>query len=165
MDMQDTPQFNPFRFEKLWLLHPDFQHLAKEWWSKAAINHGSSMYRFQQRLKNFKVLLKQWNKDCFGNIFQSIQTIEKQLEEIQKIFISGTRTADLMKKEEKLCEQLEERKKQEEILWKQKSRVQWLKEGERNTKFFHRTVMHHQHVNRITHLEDNHDNIVRGTLR
>jgi hypothetical protein len=110
MNMQDTPQFKPFRFEKFWLLHPDFQHLAKEWWSKAAINHGSSMYRFQQRLKNFKVLLKQWNKNCFGNIFQSIQSIEKQLEEIQKIFISGTRTADLMKEEEKLREQLEERK-------------------------------------------------------
>jgi hypothetical protein len=57
------------------------------------------MYRFQQRLKNFKQLLKQWNKNCFGDIFHSIQDIESQLEAIQKTFISGTRTDDLMKEE------------------------------------------------------------------
>jgi hypothetical protein len=32
-----------------------------------------------------------------------------------------------MKEEEKLWEELEERKKQEEIMWRQKSKVQWLK--------------------------------------
>jgi hypothetical protein len=49
---------------------------------------------------------------------------------------------------------LEQRRQQEEILWRQKSRVQWLKEGEKNTKFFHRTMIHRRHINRITHLED-----------
>jgi len=66
------------------------------------------MYKLQQRLKNFKVLLKQWNKNCFGDIFQSIQDIEKQLETIQKTFISGSRTTDLMQEEETLRQQLEE---------------------------------------------------------
>jgi hypothetical protein len=32
-----------------------------------------------------------------------------------------------MKEEEKLWEELEERKKQEEIMWRQKSKVQWIK--------------------------------------
>jgi hypothetical protein len=119
------------------------------------------MYKFQQRLKNFKQLLKQWNKNNFGNILQSIQDIESKLVEIQKTFISGSRTTELMREEAKLQEQLEERRKQEEVLWKQKSRVQWLKEGEKNTKFFHRAMMHRRHVNRITHLEDSQGNPVR----
>jgi hypothetical protein len=119
------------------------------------------MYKFQQRLKNFKQLLKQWNKNNFGNIIQSIQNIECKLAEIQKTFISGSRTTELMREEAKLQEQLEERRKQEEILWKQKSRVQWLKEGEKNTKLFHRAMMHRRHVNRITHLEDSQGNPVR----
>jgi Ulp1 family protease len=83
------------------------------------------------------------------------------LEEIQKIFIFRARTAELMAEEEQLQTQLEERRKQEEILWKQKSKVQWLKEGEKNTKLFHRAMMHRRHVNRITHLEDSQGNLTR----
>jgi hypothetical protein len=81
--------------------------------------------------------------------------------EIQKIFISGSRTIELMKEEEKLQAQLEERRRQEEILWKQKSRVQWLKEGEKKTKFFHRAMVHCRHINKITHLEDSQGNPIR----
>jgi hypothetical protein len=119
------------------------------------------MYRFQQRLKNFKQHLKNWNKTTFGNILQSIQTIEHRLEELQQTFISGLRTPDLMKEEAELQVELDEWKKQEEIMWRQKSRVQWLKEGERNTKFFHRAVVHHRYINRITQLEDAQGNPIR----
>jgi len=110
MDTHTTPKLKQFRFEKFWLLHPDFQRLAKEWWAQAEIHHGSVMYRLQQRLKNFKILLKQWNVNYFGNIHHNIQNIEQQLEELQKIFISGTRTNDLAQKEEVLRKQLEERR-------------------------------------------------------
>jgi hypothetical protein len=60
------------------------------------------MYKFQQRLKNFKQRLKHWNKNTFGNIFQGIRDAEHRLAEIQKIFISGARTAELMEEEEQL---------------------------------------------------------------
>jgi len=49
------PKFNPFHFEKLWLNLPDLQELSQSWWEKAEISHGSLMYKFQQRLKNFKM--------------------------------------------------------------------------------------------------------------
>jgi hypothetical protein len=63
-----------------------------------------------------------------------------------------------MKEEEDLQVELEEQKNQEEILWRQKSRVQWLKEGERNTKFFHREMVHLRYINRITQLKDDQGN-------
>jgi hypothetical protein len=66
-----------------------------------------------------------------------------------------------MREEEELKEELEERKEHEEILWRQKSRVQWLKEGEKNTKFFHRSMVHRRYINRITQLEDAQGNPIR----
>ena len=39
--------------------------------------------------------------------------------------------------------------------------MQWLKEGERNTNFFHRAMIHRRHVNKITHLEDSQGHMIR----
>ena len=41
----------------------------------------------------------------------------------------------------------------EEIFWKQRSRVQWLIEGDRNTTFFHRSASNHKRRNIIRRLE------------
>jgi hypothetical protein len=100
MDLGEPPKYKLFCFEKFWLSHPDFKRLAKSWWEQAEIDHGSCMYKFQQRLKNFKKKLKLWNKESFRNIIQSIKTIESRLEEIQEIFIAGSRTVELMQEEE-----------------------------------------------------------------
>jgi hypothetical protein len=158
LDIGAMPKLKPFRFEKFWLNHPDFQNLSKTWWRQAEIDHGTCMYKFQQRLKNFKGQLKNWNKNVFGNILQKKQEIVQCLEELQQVFIAGERMTTLIKEEEQLQVELEERQKQEEILWRQKSRVQWLKEGEKNTKFFHRSMVHRRYINIITQLEDNQGN-------
>ena len=44
--------------------------------------------------------------------------------------------------------------KQEEIFWRQKSRIQWLKEGEWNTRFFHKSTMANRAHNRISMIKD-----------
>jgi exonuclease III len=151
----------PFRFEKFWLTHPNFDQLARTWWAQAEIDHGTHMYKFQQRLKNFKQLIKRWNKTTFGDILLRKREIESQLEELQRIFITGNRTQNLAREEEELIANLEACREQEEILWRQKSRVQWLKEGERNTNFFHRAMTHRRYINRITQLEDDQGTPIR----
>jgi hypothetical protein len=49
------------------------------WWQEATIPHGSKMYRFQQKLKNFKQRLKLWNKKNFGNIFEAQRSLNDQM--------------------------------------------------------------------------------------
>jgi exonuclease III len=152
LDVPATPGKKPFRFEQFWLDHPDFQANIQRWWKEAEIPHGTKMYRFQQKLKNLKQTLKSWNRHTFGNIFESQKQLMEQMNEIQcKIREQGF-TEDLKDQELKVNHQIANRKKQEEILWKQKSRIQWLKEGDRNTKFFHRATIQRRHSNKITHL-------------
>ena len=50
--------------------------------------------------------------------------------------------------------------KAEEMFWKQKSRVFWLREGDRNTKFFHALTKQRRARNKITQLQDVNGNIV-----
>jgi hypothetical protein len=69
LDTGATPKLKPFRFKKFWLTHLDFQELSTSWWRQEEIAQRTHMYKFQQRLKKFKLHLKNWNKNVFGNIF------------------------------------------------------------------------------------------------
>jgi hypothetical protein len=152
LDVPATPGKKLFRFEQFWLDHPDFQANIQDWWREAEIPRSSKMYRFQQKLKNLKQTLKLWNKHTFGNIFDSQKQLSEQMGEIRNQIRMQGLTNELKSQEAKVNRQLEARKRQEGILWKQKSCIQWLKEGEHNTKFFHRTVIQRRHYNKITHL-------------
>jgi len=77
------------------------------------------------------------------------QKLEKEMEEIQQRIITEGRNEERSKEEGIIISQLEEQRKQDEILWKQKSRINWLREGERNTKFFHQAMIQHRQRNKI----------------
>ena len=82
------------------------------------------------------------------------------MERIQQQIIEEGRSEELAEEEGRIINQLEERRKQEEIIWKQKSRVQWLKDGEKNSKFFHKAMLNHRHHNRILSVKDSQGNRV-----
>jgi hypothetical protein len=52
--------------------------------------------------------------------------------------------------------------KEEESFFKQRSRIQWLQLEDRNTKFFHNSLMHRQARNRIHTLKDEDGNFTHG---
>jgi hypothetical protein len=131
---------------------PRLPNKAHIWWRESTIQHGSKMYRFQQKLKNFKKCLKIWNKQTFRNIFEAQQHLNEQMRILQIQIRDQGITEELRMQEAMISQKLGERRAQEEILWRQKSRVQWLKEGDRNTKFFHRSTIQRRHVNHISHL-------------
>lgn len=57
-----------------------------------------------------------------------------------------------------LSMEFEEVTKSEEIAWRQRSRVQWLKQGDKNTIYFHRIAIAHKEFNTIDSL------MAEGTL-
>eukprot|EP00253_Pinus_taeda_P030593 PITA_30593 len=74
----------------------------------------------------------------------------------------GNLSSEALEQEKTLSQHWHKRCSQEETLWRQKSRIQWLKEGELNTKFFHRSVLDHRSSNRILELKKNTGEILKS---
>lgn len=69
--------------------------------------------------------------------------------------LSKAPSRSLEKLEVKLMAELDQILEQEEQYWRQKARYQWITQGERNTRFFHASVVARRRRNRITQLRDN----------
>lgn len=149
-----TPRNRPFRFENIWLSHPDFISDIENLWAEDLQIQGSSMFLLQKRLKHIKMKLKVWNKDIFGNIFADKKSVENKILELNQTLIKEGCDKNKNEQVEKYHLEWEKLCKEEEIFWKQKSRVKWLKEGEHNTKFFHRSTIANQTHNRISSIKN-----------
>eukprot|EP00253_Pinus_taeda_P002878 PITA_02878 len=144
----------PFHLEAFWLTHPDFHQFINTEWKNFHPPPGSKMFQFQQKLKHLKGKIKYWNRTTFGNILHKKANIEQDMKQLQQKIITQGRSDDLADQEKSLEKELMEKEKQEEMLWKKKSRIRWLKEGEKNTKFFHNTTIQRRMHNNITHIQN-----------
>lgn len=79
--------------------------------------------------------------------------------QIEEVKASGNLGASphLDLKERNLIDELQRVLLQEELLWLQKSRTDWIRDGERKTKFYHLTTMVRRNRNRVSRL------LVEGT--
>ncbi|XP_057823837.2 uncharacterized protein LOC131036058 [Cryptomeria japonica] len=99
----------------------------------------------------------------FGNIFVNIIIIEAELKDMESTIMDQGMTLEAFNKEKALKSRLNEILAREEVYWKQKSREGWIKEGDRNTKFFHNSVKVRRSWNKVTAIK-NRANIILDKL-
>ena len=138
----------------MWLKVEGFKDLLKSWWEGDNFS-GSSSFILAEKLKVLKAKLKEWNKDIFGKVEYRKDLALEQVEFWDaKEKISRLSLEEL----EARKEAREEYKKWvllEEITWRQKSKEVWLKEGDRNTSFFHKMANAHKRRNNVDKIRIN----------
>lgn len=101
-------------------------------------------------LKSLGCTLQDWKEHTFGNVKKRICQLKQDLENIQNL----PRNSETMSKEEELVHEIYEWLLREEILWKQRARTDWIREGDNNTKYFHRHASARRSKNTVVALED-----------
>ncbi|RVW70784.1 hypothetical protein CK203_058030 [Vitis vinifera] len=129
----------PFRFQNMWLLHPEFKEKFRVWWQECT-GEGWEGHKFMRKLKFVKSKLKEWNIMAFGDLKERKKLILTDLSRIDLIEQEGNLNLDLVLERTLRRRELEDVLLKEEVQWRQKSRVKWIKEGDCNSKYFHRVA-------------------------
>uniref|UniRef100_A0A2N9ET81 Reverse transcriptase domain-containing protein n=2 Tax=Fagus sylvatica TaxID=28930 RepID=A0A2N9ET81_FAGSY len=137
----------PFRFEAMWTKDEESSAIVEKAWNLEV--EGSQCFKLAKKIKKTRYELKDWNKAYFGMAQTRIKELEHKIEEIRGL----DPTKENLELEAALCLELNDWLEKEEIKWKQKSRELWLREGDRNSKFFHLSTLIRRRCNRINEIK------------
>ena len=137
----------PFWFEKMWTSHPDLVEKVKSWW--AIDVEGLAMFRVTRKLSNVKRKIKVWNKIDFGHIFKEKEDLSVKLSSVQEPIQQEGYNESNRESELAILTEMHDIISKKDKFWRQRSRINWLKDGDQNTKFFHLTTLKHRANNKI----------------
>lgn len=107
-----------------------------------------------KKLRKLKHPLKKlsWEK---GNVYERVIKLREQLKEVQKRIDSDPHDKGLRIIEAKLLEEFLEAQADEEKFLYQQAKIQWLCDGDRNTKFFHSVLKGRINKSKVHNVYDN----------
>uniref|UniRef100_A0A803P8Y0 Reverse transcriptase domain-containing protein n=1 Tax=Cannabis sativa TaxID=3483 RepID=A0A803P8Y0_CANSA len=139
-----------FLFENVWLSEPKWDDVALLAW-KCPTHNLEIIPRLVATQSNCAAHLNDWNHKKNFHFKNRISSLEKELEQAKN---SSNWDLDTVNKIKSLHSHLDALLYKEETYWKQRSRTQWLAQGDKNTKFFHRHASHRRRINRILKLHN-----------
>ena len=129
----------PVRLLKCWADFPGYDSFVRETWSSFQIS-GWGSYVLKEKLKLMKLALRDWHQCHAQNLPARILALK---ENIASLDLKGESTAlsdGEIQEMHGLSENLFSLSRINSSICWQQSRVQWFKEGDANSKFFHRVM-------------------------
>ncbi|CAL9001860.1 unnamed protein product, partial [Prunus brigantina] len=145
-----------FRFEAQWAEDGNCKRVIERAWRPMAQH--PRIIEWTKNLKSCRRELLKWSRDNHHNNRKMIATLLEELDGKQTAASvrSNLGDQDLLKTE------IGRLWKNEELYWKQRSRVNWLKAGDSNTRFFHLTTIQRRQRNRILKIKSEHGGWISG---
>ncbi|KAK4706639.1 hypothetical protein R3W88_033809 [Solanum pinnatisectum] len=147
VDQRDN-QKRPFRFYNCLVKHQIF---------KKGVQAG-----IWKNLKEVRSEMQKLNTKEFKGVADRVQRIKRDLMHMQNNMRVVTMHQNMIEEEKKLRTKLIKWSQIEESIYKQKSRVQWLKLGDANTAYFFASMKNKKAQNQITMLTKENGTTIRG---
>uniref|UniRef100_A0A803LIS7 Phosphomannomutase n=1 Tax=Chenopodium quinoa TaxID=63459 RepID=A0A803LIS7_CHEQI len=141
-----------FRFEKHWLSRTECEGVVKDYWSSAYNDP------IQTKIAGCAAALSSWAGKTFGDIKKRKRKAEEELKEIQK----GVMDDVGLSRCKRLSEKLAELRLMEESYWYSRARACELRDGDKNTNYFHHKASSRRRKNMIKGLENEEGEWKRG---
>lgn len=133
-------QIKSFIFQATQNSHPNYGPLVKQTWNNVLGNAIVKLGKITEESNYF-------NKETFGNIFRHKCHLEARLRGVHRV-LDTQYYSDMAFLERSLQRQLDSVLAQEEMIF-QKSRKNWVKLGNNNTKFFHTQSIIRRRKNKV----------------
>lgn len=144
----------PFKFNGSLFGDKSFNELMVSSWRDIHHSDEAFLYTFREKIQMLRFAAKDWQIKKRMADKRELIDIKKELVFLTDLtlfnglsFVQKIRISSLEKKKQELL-------LKEEALWRKKSRATWLREGDRNSKFFHNFANARRAKNSIWNIED-----------
>lgn len=138
-----------FKFEEGWLLWADCEQTVEEAWKVRGCS-SSAMAAIQEKIHECRASLSAWGSSKAHPNTKEIKTLQKQIKRLNCEELTVEKKAEFLEVSKKLDGLL----LIQEIYCHQRSRVSWLKHGDKNTKFFYSKASQRRRRNFIQGIRD-----------
>ncbi|GJS24787.1 RNA-directed DNA polymerase, eukaryota, reverse transcriptase zinc-binding domain protein [Tanacetum coccineum] len=149
----------PFKFANVVTTFPRFKEVVKEGWSDQVC--GFYMFRVVKKLKSLKKPLRKLLYDK-GNLHDNVNKLRIEMDRVQQDLDVDPTNQDLRDEEAVYVRAFTEALIMEERFLKQKAKIEWLKVGDSNSAYFHKSVKGRTSRNRIDVVTDLGGDLVTG---
>ena len=122
----DSNFYKPFRFKQMWPTDEGCTNTVEVMWRERVVDLWDT--RVLNKIDKCGRQLTRWSKKCFGSVRRELENKCKQLKQVEKV-AAWTGKSTYMKLLEREINQLLDK---ESKMWSQRSRIQWLRDGDRN---------------------------------